>query len=107
MPEFVVLLDHETRGALVIEQDPALRQMAGEWCASSGVQLKQFKLLFGSYQAMMVCEAPTYQTISELARSAKALGDFRVNILLSFREEEYRSLLAATRPLKRKTAECA
>lgn len=99
MTEFIVLLAHKTNGVQPAQHKPATRELARKWCSSCKIELKQFKMLVGSYQAMMVCEAARFPTMAQFARST-ALGDYRAEILLSFSEKDYRRVLTAMQPVR-------
>lgn len=99
MTEFIVLLAHKKSGSFGVPQKPIDRELAIRWCSSCKVQLKDFKLLFGSYQAMLVCEAPRFPTMAQLARSA-GLTKYRAEILLSFSEKDYQRVLTSMQPLR-------
>ena len=97
MTEFIVLLAHTKTGAFGFPQKPIDRELALKWCASCKVELKDFKLLVGSYQAMLVCEAPRFPTMGQLARSA-GLSKYRAEILLTFSQKDYQRVLTLMQP---------
>jgi uncharacterized protein with GYD domain len=99
MTEFLVLLAHRKTGPFGVSQKPIDRELALRWCASCKVELKDFKLLFGSYQAMLVCEAPRFPTMAQLVRSA-GLAKYRAEILLTFSEKDYQRILTSMQPLR-------
>lgn len=94
--EFIILLSFRDKGARYIVENPGLQHDVQQICESLSVDLKAIKLLFGPYQALLVCQALDYPVVPELLRSIKALGDMDAEVLLVFSPDEYSQLLAKT-----------
>ena len=60
-----------------------------------GAELKQWYLVMGQYDAVVVAEAPNDETIAKLALVIGSLGNVRTETLRAFNEDEYRNIISA------------
>ena len=60
-----------------------------------GAEIKQFYLVVGQYDIVIVSEAPDDQTMAKAALTVGAGGSIRTQTLRAFTEEEYRKIVAA------------
>ncbi len=59
------------------------------------VELKEFYLVMGRYDMVVVAEAPDDETVANLALAIGSAGAIRTETLRAFTEDEYRKIVAA------------
>lgn len=95
MNTYVVLLRYTHQGVQNIKDSPARLDAAKKAFASMGANLKEWYLLFGQYDAMVIAEAPDDETVAKLLLGIGSLGNVRTECLRAFNEGEYRKIVAA------------
>ncbi len=95
MNTYVVLLRYTHQGVQNIKDSPARLDAAKKTFASMGANLKEWYLLFGQYDAMVIAEAPDDETVAKLLLGIGSLGNVRTECLRAFNEGEYRKIVAA------------
>lgn len=93
MVEFLLLINDRKRGARAFQDKPDLQEIVARLCSSCGVEVKEIKLLFGSYHVFLSCEANDERSIAQLVRAWKAKEDVEIEVLLVFSRDEYLRLL--------------
>jgi uncharacterized protein with GYD domain len=59
-----------------------------------GAEVKEFYLVMGQYDMVVVAEAPDRETVAKLALAIGAGGAIRTETLPAFTEDEYRQVVA-------------
>jgi uncharacterized protein with GYD domain len=59
-----------------------------------GAELKEFYLVSGRYDMVVIAEAPNYETVSKLALTIGSQGSVRTETLCAFTEDEYRKIIS-------------
>lgn len=95
MATFVTLLRYTAQGIQNIKEGPDRVGAAKEAFRSVGAELKEFYLLQGQYDALIISEAQDDETAATLALSIGALGNVRTETFRAFPEEEYRKIVAS------------
>lgn len=95
MPTYVSLLRFTDQGIRNIKDSPNRLDSAKKAFQAAGGELKQFFLLMGRFDALLVAEAPNDETIGKLALALGALGNVKTETLRAFTEAEYRKLIAS------------
>ncbi|MFQ5890689.1 MAG: GYD domain-containing protein [Gemmatimonadota bacterium] len=95
MATFVFLSRFTQKGIQNIKESPARLEAARKMFRSAGAQIKEFYLVTGRYDAIVITEAPDEAAAVKLALSLSALGNVRTETLRAFTEEEYRKIIAA------------
>lgn len=93
--EFLLLVNYRKEGARAIQERPDLHEVTGRLCGSCGVEMKEFKLVLGSFHVFLCCETDDTRSISRLIRVWKSREDVEIEVLLAFPREEYLRLLTA------------
>ena len=57
-------------------------------------ELKAFHLVSGQYDAVVISEAPNFETVARLSLATGAGGNIRTESMRAFTEEEYRKIIA-------------
>ena len=95
MPTYVFLLRFTQQGIEKIKESPARLDAAKKAFKSLGAELKEFYLVTGAYDAIIISEAPNDEVIAKIALSTGALGNVRTETLRAFKEGEYRNIISA------------
>ena len=95
MATYVVLLNYTQQGIQKIKESPARLDAAKKAFRAMGAELKQWYLVMGRYDAVVIAEAPNDETVAKLALATAALGAVHTETLRAFTEDEYRKLIAA------------
>lgn len=59
-----------------------------------GAELKQFSLVTGGFDMMVIAEAPNAEAIAKVALLIGSQGNVRTETLRAFIEEEYKGIIA-------------
>jgi len=95
MATYIVLLRYTQQGAEKIKESPARLDAAKKAFQAMGAELKQWYLVMGRYDAVVVGEAPDDETVAKLALAIGSQGSIRTETLRAFTEDEYRKIIAA------------
>ena len=95
MATYIVLLRYTQQGVQNIKESPARLDAAKKAFQAMGAELKQWYLVMGRYDAVVVSEAPDDETAAKLALAIGSQGSIRTETLRAFTEDEYRKLIAA------------
>jgi uncharacterized protein with GYD domain len=92
---YISLIRFTPQGIETIKESPARLDMAKQVFTSMGASIKEFYLVTGEYDAVVIGEAPDDETMAKLALTISATGAIRTESLREFTEEEYRKIIAA------------
>ena len=95
MPTYIILLRYTQQGIGDIKESPKRLDAAKQAFRAMGAELKQWYLVMGQYDAVVIGEAPDDETVMKLALSIGARGAIRTETLRAFTEDEYRKIIAA------------
>ncbi len=95
MSTYIILIHFTPKGIEDIKESPARLDMAKQAFRTMGAELKQWYLVAGQYDAVVIGEAPDDETAMKLALSIGSRGYVRTETLKAFTEDEYRKLIAA------------
>jgi uncharacterized protein with GYD domain len=95
MATYISLLHYTQQGMQNIKESPARLDAAKKAFRAMGGELKQWYLVMGQYDAVVVTEAPDDETASKMFLAVGALGSVRTETLRAFTEAEYRKIIAA------------
>lgn len=95
MPTYISLLRFTQQGIEKIKESPARLDAAKLAFKSMGAELKEFYLVTGAYDIVLVSEAPNDEVMAKLALSIGAKGSVRTETLRAFKEDEYRKIISA------------
>ncbi len=94
MPTFVSLIRFTQKGIEAIKDGPARLDAAKDAYRAAGAKLKDFYLVTGKYDAVVVAEAPDDETAVKLSLALAAKGNVRTETLRAFTEQEYRRIVS-------------
>ncbi len=95
MPTYVSLLSYTDQGIRNIKESPARLDAAKKAFQAAGAELKQFYLMMGQYDILILAEAPDDETVGKVALSLGSLGNVRTQTFRAFPESEFRKLIAS------------
>ena len=95
MPRYIMLNRYTQKGVESIEKSPARLDAVRKAFRKMGADVKDFYLVMGRYDSVVVAEAPDDETMAKLALSVGALGNVHTETLRAFTEEEFRKITAA------------
>ena len=95
MATYISLINYTQAGIEKIKESPAQLDAARKAFKSMGAELKQWCLVTGQYDAVVVTEAPDDETVAKLLLTIGALGNVRTQTFRAFTEDEYRRIVAA------------
>ena len=100
MPTYLTLLRFTQKGIEAIKEGPARLDAAKEAYRTAGGKLKEFYLVTGKYDAVVIAEAPDDETAVKLSLAIGSRGNVRIETSRAFTEEEYRRIVAGLPKVK-------
>ena len=94
MPTYVTLVSYTQQGIENIKESPNRLDTARDAAKSMGVDIKDFYLAMGQYDAVIVSEAPDDETSTKFALASASLGNVRTETLRVYTEDEFRKIVA-------------
>src|SRR5262245_6822099 len=100
MPTYVTLLRFTPKGLEAIREGPGRLDAAKETYRAAGAKLRDFYLVTGKYDAVVVAEVPDDETAVKLSLAIGSRGNVRIETSRAFTEEEYRRIVAGLPKVK-------
>ena len=95
MATYITLLKFTDQGIKNIKQGPDRLDAAKKVFKAAGAEIKDFYLLMGQYDAIVISEAPDDETTAKVALMVGAMGNVKTETFRSFSEREYRKIVSA------------
>jgi uncharacterized protein with GYD domain len=95
MAAYISLLRYTQEGAKNIKESPARLDAAKKIFQSMGAELKQWYLVMGQYDAVVIAEGPDDDTVAKLILMIGSQGNIRTETFRAFPEAEYRKIIGA------------
>ena len=95
MPTYISLISLTQKGVENIKESPARLEKAKAAFKAMGAELKQFYLVTGQYDMVVISEAPDDETVAKVALMIGSAGAIRTETLRAFTEQEYKNIIAA------------
>jgi uncharacterized protein with GYD domain len=95
MPTYITLIRWTEKGIENVKESPNRLDAAKKAFQAAGAELKQFYLVQGRYDIVIVSEASDDETVAKLALAIGSKGAIRTETLRAFTEDEYRRIIAA------------
>ena len=93
MATFITLLNFTQKGVENIKDGPTRLDQAKKMFSSKGAEIKQFYLVMGQYDAVVITEEPDDSTAAGIRLAVAALGNVSTKTMRAFTEEEYRDIV--------------
>lgn len=95
MATYITFMSYTQKGIENIKESPARLDAAKEAYKAMGAELKDFYLVTGQYDAVVVSEAPDDETVAKLSLAIGSKGAIRTVTSRAFTEDEYRKIIDA------------
>ena len=95
MATYIMLMHYTQKGIENVKQSPTRLDAAKKTFKAMGAELKEFYLVAGRYDIVVVAEAPNDETIAKCALDLASKGSVATETLRAFKEDEYRKIIAA------------
>ena len=95
MATYIILANYTQKGIENIKESPARLDEAKTAFQALGAELKEFYLVMGRYDMIVVAEAPNDETATKLALAISSKGSVRTETIKAYTEDEYRNIIAA------------
>ncbi|MCF6158567.1 MAG: GYD domain-containing protein [wastewater metagenome] len=110
MATYIILFDFTPQGIENIKESPNRVELVRQAFQNMGARVKDFYMVLGQYDTIIIAEAPDDETIAKLSLAISSLGNVLVQTHRAFTEDEYRNIIRtlpqipkkATRTLKKK-----
>ncbi len=93
MATFITLLNFTQKGLENIKGGPTRLDQAKKLFSSKGAEIKEFYLVMGQYDAVVITEEPDDSTAAGIRLAVAALGNVSTKTMRAFTEEEYREIV--------------
>ena len=95
MPVYIMVVNWTQKGIEAVKQSPDRLDEAKLAFQAAGGVLKEFYLVMGRYDMVVVGEAPDDETVAKLALAIGSGGAVRTETLRAFPEDEYRKIIGS------------
>ncbi len=93
MATYITLMKFTQKGVENIKGGPTRLNHAKKMFSSKGAELKEFFLVMGQYDAVVITDEPDDSTAAGLRLAIGALGNVSTETMRAFTEEEYRDII--------------
>ena len=95
MNTYVVLANFTGQGIKAIKDSPNRLDAAKKAFEAVGATIKDYYLVFGQYDAVVIIEAPNDEVAATLALATGAQGNISTETLRAFPEADFRKIIAS------------
>jgi uncharacterized protein with GYD domain len=95
MPTYITLLRWTSQGLQNLKESPSRLDAARKGFEAAGVKMKDFYMVTGRYDLVMITEAPDDGVMARATLSVASRGYVQTETLRAFSEEEYRVIIGA------------
>jgi uncharacterized protein with GYD domain len=95
MPTYISLIQYTQQGLQSIKESPKRLDAARKEFEKAGMRIKDFFLVMGEYDIILVSEAPNDEAVAKMSLMLGAKGNVRTRTSRAFTEAEFRSLVQA------------
>lgn len=93
MATYISLVQYTQQGISTIKESAKRLDAAKKLFEEAGAKLKDFYLVMGEYDIIIVFEAPNEETVAKVSLSIGAKGNVRTRTSRAFTEPEFRKLI--------------
>jgi uncharacterized protein with GYD domain len=94
MPTYMALINWTEQGIRNIKDSPNRLDAAKKSLKDMGGEVKTFYMLQGSYDAVLILEAPNDEALGKFLLKIGSAGNVRTTTLRAYPEAEYRKIIA-------------
>lgn len=95
MATYITLVNFTQKGIENIKESPSRLDSAKKVFQAVGAEIKEFFLVMGRYDIVLISEAPNDETVAKIALSLGGAGAVRTETFRAFTESEYREVIAS------------
>ena len=95
MPTYITLLRWTSEGAKNIKESPSRLDAARKAFQAAGVTLKDFYMVTGRYDMVIISEAADDVSLARATLSIASKGSVQTETLRAFTENEYRTIIGS------------
>jgi uncharacterized protein with GYD domain len=95
VPTYISLLQFTQQGIQGIKGGPVRLDEARQAYKKAGANLREFYLVTGEYDAVVIADAPSDTIVAQLALTIGSKGNVRTQTMRAFTEDEYRKIVAS------------
>ncbi len=95
MATYITLVNYTQKGIENIKESPQRLEAAKQAFQAMGAELKEFYLVMGRYDIILVSEAPNDETVAKGALALGSRGNVRTETFRAFKEDEYREIISS------------
>lgn len=95
MATYISLLRYTQQGVEKIKESPARLDAARKSFEQQGARIKDFYLVCGQYDAIVITEALDDTTVAKVSLALASRGNVRSETLRAFTEDEFRKIVGA------------
>lgn len=93
MPRYIGLLRWTQKGIEHLKDSPTRLEAAKSAFADVGAEIKEFYMVMGRYDMVVITEAPDEETAVKATLAIGSRGFVRTETMRAYTEEEYRRLM--------------
>ena len=94
MAKFISLVKYTAKGIENIKESPNRLDAVKQLCESMGARVDGFYLTMGSYDMVLIVDAPNSETAAKMILAVSSGGSVSTEKLAAFSEEEYRKIIS-------------
>ncbi len=94
MAKFISLVKYTAKGIENIKESPNRLDAVKQLCESIGARVDSFYLTMGSYDMVLIVDAPNPETAAKMILTVTSGGSVSTETLTAFSEEEYRKMIS-------------
>jgi uncharacterized protein with GYD domain len=95
MPTYISLVQYTSKGIEAIKDSPKRLDAARKAFEEAGAKLKDFYLVMGEYDIVLVVDAPNDEAVAKVSLMLGSKGSVRTHTFRAFNEAEYRKLVSS------------
>jgi uncharacterized protein with GYD domain len=95
MPTYITLVNYTPKGVENVKESPHRLEAAKQAFKAFGAELKEFYLVLGRYDIILVAEAPNDEAVAKVALAIGSGGNVRTETFRAFKEDEYREIVSS------------
>ena len=93
MTTYIMLCNWTDQGIRHVKDSPDRLDAAKDLCRQHGAEMTDFHMTIGSYDAVIVIDAPNDDTFAKIALSLGKGGNIRTKSLKAFDEAQFREII--------------
>jgi uncharacterized protein with GYD domain len=93
MPTYIALLKWTQQGLQSLKESPSRLDAARKTFESAGVKMKDFYMVTGRYDMIVICEAPDEGPLARALLTITSKGSITSETCRAFTEQEYRQII--------------